>query len=115
VNELPILVSAAGSVIALLVSALGAVLAWLGKFALETMRDRVEDLKRRMVVVEQRATEQQTALATSTTQGANDRGVLAEMKSDIGELRTKLDTMSATLTEVTTLLKRQQSYLPPHR
>ncbi len=108
---LPLVFSVAGALIAGLTALLLAVLAWLGKFTLETLRKQIETAASVAKSAEDKANKHETAIATSDARAQADALALRDLKSDVTELSNKVDHVSAGITEIRTILKRHTT--PP--
>lgn len=100
--------SIGGAVIAFLATCLVGLLAFMGKFALQTVNARVDDAKARVAKLESDSVAMATSLATQKTQSEAESQRFSELGQRIASFEKKIDTLTTAVSELTGQLRHKE-------
>ncbi len=91
---LPLVLSAAGATVSFFTFLCVSIIAYLVRYVLASTDRRIVDLERK-------SDEHATHIASATTQTESERAALAELRTEIGEMRDRFESLA---TQIATLL-----------
>lgn len=99
-DTLSLIASLGGALIAFLATVLVSLLGFMGKFAVTTLSKRVDESNHKIALLETIVVDHSKLLASFTTQTESENQRHEALRSELHEMRTKLDRLGDTISEL---------------